>query len=124
MVKMFNFIKKLFEPKQNKNNKNGLLSSKDLFLLEQDESQTPWAIFEIVNFDEDGKVKVEFNWNQAFIKKLDEVGFTAETEEDTVQLFFYASQMQPEELSEVSGDESVQIADLPNLSQNVNRIVK
>lgn len=101
----------------------GLLGHREKFFVEKDEDPIPWAIFEIVNFDGDGKVKVEFNWNSAFIKRLDELGFTAETEEDTVQLFFYTSQMQPTDLNE-DGDKSVHLEDLPALSQNVNRVAR
>lgn len=96
--------------------------NRELFFAEQDTSGTPWAIFEIMDFDGEGRVKVEFNWNAAFIKRLDELGFTAETEEDTVQLFFYASQMKPTTMS--GGDQTAMLADLPNLSENVNRVVR
>ena len=34
------------------------------------------------------------------LKTINALGFVAETEEDTVQLFFYASSMRPTELSE------------------------
>jgi hypothetical protein len=120
---MLQFLKSLFTKKVKSDvNANGLLNAKQVFLAEQSKLETPWAMFEIVNFDDEGQVKVEFNWNDEFIARLDELGFTAETEEDTVQLFFYASQMQPSKLSEVSGDESVQIQDLPNLHQNVNKV--
>jgi hypothetical protein len=62
-------------------------------------SKEPWASFEVTGFDDSGKIKVEFDWNDAFIKKINMLGFQAETEEDTVQLFFYASSMRPTELS-------------------------
>ncbi len=62
-------------------------------------SKEPWASFEVAGFDENGQIKVEFDWNAAFIKKINALGFQAETEEDTVQLFFYASSMRPTELS-------------------------
>jgi hypothetical protein len=41
-----------------------------------------------------------------------------------VQLFFYASQMKPTSLLDGDGDESVQLDDLPQLSDNVNRLVR
>lgn len=81
----------------------------------------PWAIFEITGLEKDGRVKVEFNWNPSFIKMINALGFQAETDEDSVQLFFYTSQMRPISLG---GDETVQSADLPSLSQPANRIVK
>lgn len=60
----------------------------------------PWACFEVVGFETDGRIKVQFNWNDAFIKKIKELGFEAETEDDCVQLFFYTSSMRPTQLSE------------------------
>jgi len=98
---MFNFIKKIFS------------SSEDLYIKHKQKLNTPWAMFEVVGFESDGKIKVQFNWNAAFIKKLDLLGFTAETEEDTVQLFFYTSQMKPTSLG--GEDEQVQPTDLPTL---------
>lgn len=109
------WFKKLFREPESLN------GPRENFLDMMEVQEKPWAMFEVTNFDED-KIKVEFNWNKPFIKRLDELGFTAETEEDTVQLFFYTSQMQPNSLSEISGDESVTSADLPNLSENVNRM--
>lgn len=101
-----------------------VFAERHAFIEEQQALSTPWAMFEVIGFENDGRVKVEFNWNDAFIAKLDELGFTAETEEDTVQLFFYASQMQPAHLASIGGDESVQIEDLPQLSGRVNRVAR
>ena len=92
------------------------------FLKAQESSKTPWACFEIMGFDSESKIKVEFHWNEAFITELDKIGFTAETPEDTVQLFFYASQMKPSELS--GGDATVQSDSHPGLSQNTNKMVQ
>lgn len=83
------------------------------YLQLQTTIDTPWATFEIVGFDEKSQVKVEFNWNDAFIAKLDTLGFTSETPEDTVQLFFYSAQMEPTELAE---DAPVNSQELPGLS--------
>ncbi len=94
------------------------------FVEEQQSLSTPWAMFEIVGFTQDGQIKVEFNWNDAFIKKLDQLGFTAETEEDTVQLFFYASQMKPTHITLAGGDDAPQTEDLPQLSNDSNRVVR
>jgi hypothetical protein len=94
------------------------------FIEAQEQNPEPWAMFEIIGFEDDGRIKVSFNWNKVFISHLDKLGFTAETEEDTVQLFFYASQMRPTGLSEASGDPAVQTSDLPNLSENVNRVAR
>ncbi len=59
-------------------------------------SKRPWASFNITEFTEDNAVKVEFRWNNQFIKKIKEIGFHAETEEESVAMFFQASQMRPD----------------------------
>lgn len=61
-------------------------------------SSSPWARFDVTDFGKDGRIRVEFDWNDAFIKKARELGFTAETDEDTVQLFFVSAGMRPTEL--------------------------
>ena len=94
-------------------------TARQVYFEEQEAVDTPWATFEITGFDENG-IKVEFNWNAAFIAKIRELGFDAETEEDCVQLFFYTSQMRPAMLA---GDDPVQSTEHPTLSgqQNVIR---
>ena len=74
------------------------LTRRQEFFAEQEKAETPWAVFEITDFSDDDQVKVEFNWNQAFIAKINGLGFQAETEEDSVQLFFYTAQMTPASL--------------------------
>lgn len=96
--------------------------TRDQYVAVQEESDSPWAMFEIDGFEDTGRIKVKFSWNQSFIDELDKLGFTAESQEDTVQLFFYTAQMKPMQL--LAGDETVQSDDLPNLSPNANRIVK
>lgn len=98
-----------------------LIGIRNTFIAAQELTGTPWAMFEVVGFEADGRIKVEFNWNPAFIKHLDDLGFVAETPEDSVQLFFYTAQMRPTNLD---GDQAVQSEDLPTLSSPVNRIVK
>lgn len=58
-------------------------------------SKIPWANFEISGFEDDGRIKVNFLWNKAFIEKIYALGFRAETEDESVMLFYYASQMRP-----------------------------
>lgn len=118
---MVNWLKRLFGHKEPVVE---VFAERHKFIEEQQALGTPWAMFEVVGFGKDGQIKVEFNWNDAFIHKLDELGFTAETEEDTVQLFFYASQMKPTHLAVAGGDETVQSEDLPQLSDNTNRVVR
>lgn len=94
------------------------IADRELFIEEQKKLETPWAVFEITGFETDGRIKVEFNWNDAFIAKINELGFQAETAEDSVQLFYYTSQARPENLS--VGDDPVQSAEHPALSSQQN----
>lgn len=84
-------------------------------------SKNPRATFAIDGFDEDGRIKVTFNWNAAFIKKIRSMGFDAETDEDCVQLFYYTSQMRP---SGLGGDDPVQPTAHPGLSDRPNTIIR
>jgi len=93
-------------------------TERESYIAEQEATEDPWATFEVRGFEDDGRIKVEFNWNDAFIQKIKDLGFQAETEEDSVQLFFYASQMKPTELS--GGDDPVQSAEHPQLSSQQN----
>ena len=95
------------------------------YIEEQQVLSLPWAMFEVVGFEDDGQIKVEFNWNKPFIRHINDLGFVAETEEDSVQLFFFASQMKPLALSMVEDSEDRPVnEDLPLLSEPVNRIVQ
>jgi hypothetical protein len=96
----------------------GMKTNREKYLAEQEALEIPWANFEITGFEKDNRVKVTFHWNDAFIAKCKELGFQAETEEDTVQLFFYASQLRPTELS--GGDNPVQSEEHPALSSQQN----
>ncbi len=93
-------------------------------LLEKldDRSKTPRASFAINGFESDGRIKVEFTWNKAFIEKIQALGFEAETEEDCVQLFFFASAMRPMQLS--AGDDPVQSTAHPTLSGRQNVLMQ
>jgi hypothetical protein len=70
-------------------------------------SKDPWASFEVVGFEKDGRIKVICNWNKAFLQKIYSLGFQAETEEDSVQLFFYTAQARPTELDGSDPDAAV-----------------
>lgn len=78
------------------------------------------ASFTVTGF-EDERIRVEFDWNDAFIKKVNELGFAAETEEDTVQLFFYASSMRP---TAISDDVEDLLAPEVQLAKDTNRLVE
>lgn len=95
-------------------------AARQAFLDYQQSLETPWASFEIVDFNGEHGVKVEFTWNSAFITKIRELGFHAETEDDSVQLFFYASSMRPTTLDDV--DEPVQSTAHPQLTSDGNRL--
>lgn len=84
-------------------------------------SETPRASFTINGFEDQGRVKVEFNWNDAFIKKVRGLGFDAETDDDVVQLFFYTAMMRPTELSE--GEAPVASDAHPQLSNQRNVLI-
>ena len=81
----------------------------------------PWAVLEVQSFEKDGRLKIGFDYNQAFVDKVKELGYQAETDEDTVQLFFVASALRPTGLV---GDEAVQPDAHPQLSSPQNVIVQ
>jgi hypothetical protein len=91
-------------------------------LAAREASPKAWASFEIDGFEPDGRVAIKMKWNPAFITHLKSLGFEAETEEDTVQLFFYASSMRPTHLASDPQDDAVQSAAHPGLSTIVNEI--
>lgn len=95
-----------------------LLTVRDQFIAAQEDVDAPWAMFEIADFPEDGQVKVEFNWNEAFIKRINALGFQAENEQDSVQLFFYTASMKPSELDEAVAEGT------PNLGSPLNRVMQ
>ena len=91
-----------------------------LFERQQRKATTPWAVFEVMDFETDGRVKINFNYNEAFINHIKKMGFEAETDEDTVQLFFYTSSMRPDALR--GSDETVQPDAHPQLSMPQNTL--
>lgn len=82
------------------------------------QQKTPWAMLEIQAFEPDGRIRMGFDYNPAFVEKIKELGYQAETDEDTVQLFFVASALRPMHLA--GGDEAVQSNEHPNLSSQQN----
>ena len=87
----------------------------------RDTEEEPWASFEVTGFEDDGRIKVETHWNPAFIKKIHELGFKAETEEDSVQLFFYTAQARPTEFDGVNEEEAVSTGH-PNLMSDTHSL--
>lgn len=82
---------------------------------------SPWAMLEVEKFEDDGRIKMSFDYNDAFVAKIKSMGFEAETDEDCVQLFFVASALRP---ATVSGDDPVQPASHPTLSEQQNVLIQ
>lgn len=118
---MVNWLKRLFGSKPKPTEDNSV-EIRDNFIKSNEAIDEPWAMFEIIDFPSDGQIKIEFNWNDAFIARIQSLGFQAETDEDSVQLFFYASQMKPSALAEE--DAPVQSGAHPALSSATSRIVQ
>lgn len=87
--------------------------------LSRTRSKDPWATFEVLGFEDDGRIKVACSWNRAFITKIHQLGFKAETEEDSVQLFFYTAQARPTEFDGAEEDPA-RSAGHPNLSADTH----
>lgn len=84
-------------------------------------SKEPWASFEIMGFEDDGRIKVVTGWNKAFITKIHALGFQAETEEDSVQLFFYTAQARPTEFDGAEDDPATSTGH-PNLMSDTHQL--
>ena len=124
---MVNWFKRLFSSEKSAERQDAelLLADRDRFFATMEASDQPWAMFEIKDFPADGQIKVEFNWNKAFIARINGLGFQAENEQDTVQLFFYASQMKPQDLVDQGGDDDVAQSDNhPTLTSATNRVAR
>ena len=81
-------------------------------------SKKPWACFETSGIGEGERVAFTISWNRAFIENLRAAGFQATTDEETVQLFFIATRMLPEEMA---GDEdTVNPEATPRLTSEAN----
>lgn len=80
----------------------------------------PRASFTITGFEQD-RIRVEFDWNDSFIEAVHRLGFVAETDEDTVQMFFYASSMRPTGIPSETQDLS---APEVRLAHESNRLVE
>ena len=92
------------------------------FVRNQELLPSPWASFEVNGFEDDGRVKVDFTWNQAFVKKIKALGFEAETDQDCVQLFFFASSLRPTTMADSASDDPVQSTAHPQLSEIHNEL--
>lgn len=95
---------------------------RSLFSRAMRKAEAPWAMLEIEAFEVDGRVRVSFDYNDAFVQKVKDLGFQAETDEDTVQLFFLTAGLRPTQL--MAGDAAVQPDAHPNLSSQQNVLVQ
>lgn len=86
----------------------------------REKSGKPWASFEVGAFEEDGRVAITHKWNSHFIREIHSLGFQAETEDDSVQLFFYTAQARP--MSFDGEDDPAVSMDHPNLSSETNTL--
>jgi hypothetical protein len=116
---MVKWLSKLFKGKAPEN-----IDYSELAAAQHEASSVPWASFEIADFESGERIKVKFNWNPAFINRIKELGFQAETDEDTVQLFFYTASMRPTQLAGTGDpeDDAVQSTSHPLLSNIQNEI--
>jgi hypothetical protein len=60
------------------------------------DGKKPWAKFEITDVSEDRFLRIEFDWNESFILFLKEQGYSAESDEEMVELFFQSTHMAPD----------------------------
>lgn len=97
--------------------KNRILIAIQEWLLKR--SSTPWACFETSGVDADGRIPMIMHWNKAFYENLVRHGYQGTTEEETIQLFFIASQMLPAD--GLAGD-SVNPGATPNLTNEANTL--
>ncbi len=77
-------------------------------------------MLEVEKFETDGRIKMSFDFNPAFVEKIKSLGFQAETDEDTVQLFFTAAALRP---ATDFGDPVVQSDAHPQLSSPQNAVI-
>lgn len=77
-------------------------------------------MLEVEEFEPDGRIKLSFDFNSAFVEKIKSLGFQAETDEEAVQLFFLVSALRP---ASSFGDEAVQPEAHPRLSSPQNAVI-
>jgi hypothetical protein len=82
-------------------------------------SKEPWAAFETEGPDDEGKVGFAISWNDAFIERLRKAGYTATTDEETVQMFFLSVRMIPEALA-ADDEHTVNPEATPRLTSEAN----
>jgi len=81
-------------------------------------SKKPWGCFETTGISAAGRVEFTISWNRAFLENLKKAGFNGTTDEETVQLFFLAARMLPEEMT--GDDETINPDATPRLTSEAN----
>lgn len=82
-------------------------------------SKKPWARFTIDKIATDNQISFHMSWNKSFIKKINELGFFGESDEETIQNFLFSSLMYPKDLEE---DEVVVSEYHPQLQNETNTL--
>lgn len=88
-------------------NKNAELAGKlenraelgELYAAARKRETAPWSMFEVDGI-EGTLVKVQFDWNDQFLTLINDMGYSKETPTDSVEAFFRASVMQPEDVDD------------------------
>ncbi|MEM2159631.1 MAG: hypothetical protein QXN55_01600 [Candidatus Nitrosotenuis sp.] len=87
----------------------------------QNKSKRPWGQFTVSGINE-GMLRFQMQWNQAFLDNLHDNGFRGTSDEETVQNFLLGSLMWPKELNV---DNTINSDEHPFLDQpEQGRIVK
>jgi hypothetical protein len=88
-------------------------------------SSTPWACFETCGPSDDGRIAFSISCNDAFVKNLHKFGYQGISDEETVQNFFLAARIIPEELLNSGPEVNVNPSGgTPHLTDEANRFVK
>jgi hypothetical protein len=84
-------------------------------------SKTPWAKFETNGVGEDGLVKFQMTWNNAFLENVAAVGFTGHNAQEVVENFLLGSIMIPkdENFHEALGENSAKNSLQPTSQSNI-----
>lgn len=83
-------------------------------------SKEPWACFETSGPDKEGRLGFSISWNKAFIANLHQQGYQGMNDEETVQMFFLATHMIPEEM--MNDLDTVNPDATPNLTNEANTL--
>lgn len=93
-----------------------------LWLLDktQQNAKAPFAAYFTTGVNPDGQAPIQFMWNKAFIKNINQFGYQCATEEETIELFYVATRPTriTEELEEGMSERGVVSENHPQLSDD------